>query len=164
MIATGMTRAARGPVGVYPDGGRSIWLMGMLATFKAVSAETGGPYVLYETTVPPPHIHRRETEAYYVLEGTFEFVHGERTMRASAGDFVHIPMGVVHGFTNAGHGPARFLGIVTPGGFHEQLLAALGEPAQAETLPPPPAAPPDMQRIVKIARTYDTEVLPPPER
>jgi quercetin dioxygenase-like cupin family protein len=169
MIATGTTGAERGTVGVYPDGGRSIWLIGMLATFKAVSAETGGAYALYEATVPPhlgapPHIHHRETEAFYVLEGAFEFVQGERTVRASVGDFVHIPMGVVHGFTNVGQGLARFLAIVTPGGLHEQLLAALGEPAQAATLPPPPAAPPDVRRIAEIARTYDTEVLPPPER
>src|SRR4028118_1599819 len=41
-------------VGVYPDGGRSIWLMGaLLTTFKAVSEETGGAHALYETTAPP---------------------------------------------------------------------------------------------------------------
>ena len=169
MITTETSGAERGTVGVYPDGGRSIWLMGMLITFKAVSEETGGEYALWAGTVPPqlgapPHIHHRETEAFYVLEGEFEFVQGERTVRAGVGDFVHIARGVVHGFTNVGLGPARLLGIVTPGGLHEQLLAGLGEPAQAETLPPPPAGPPDVQRIAEIAREYDTELLPPPRR
>ena len=169
MISTEATGSERGNVGVYPDGRRSIWLMGMLVTFKAVSEETGGEYALYSATVPPrvgapPHIHHRETEAFYVLEGEFEFVKGERTMRAGVGDFVHVPRGVVHGFTTVGQGPARFLAIVTPGGLHEQLLAGLGEPAQAETLPPLPAGPPDMQRIAEIARKYDTELLPPPRR
>jgi hypothetical protein len=70
----------------------------------------------------------------------------------------------MHGFTAVGPGSARFLAIVTPGGLHEQLLAGLGERAQAATLPPPPAAPPDMHRIAEIARTYNTDVLPPPGR
>jgi mannose-6-phosphate isomerase-like protein (cupin superfamily) len=166
MTSAGAMGSERGVLGVYPDGDRSIWLLGMLITFKAVSEETGGEYSLYEATVPPqlgapPHIHHRETEAFYVLDGTFEFVRGESTVRAGAGDFVHVPSGVAHGFTNVGPLRARYLGIVTPGGLHEQLLAALGEPAKAATLPPPPAGLPDVERIAEIARKYDTELLPP---
>jgi mannose-6-phosphate isomerase-like protein (cupin superfamily) len=169
MTSAGVTGSAQAAIGVYPDGSRSIWLLGMLITFKAVGEETGGEYSLYEAAVPPrlgapPHIHHRETEAFHVLEGVFEFVKGERTVRAGVGDFVYVPRGVVHGFTSVGEGPGRFLGIVTPGGLHEQLLAALGEPAKAPTLPPPPAGPPDARRIAEIARKYDTELLPPPRR
>jgi mannose-6-phosphate isomerase-like protein (cupin superfamily)/predicted enzyme related to lactoylglutathione lyase len=156
----------RGAVGIFPDGGRSIWLMGMLITFKAVSEETGGDYSLYELTVPPqlgapPHIHHRETEAYYLLDGEVEFLRGEHTVRARVGEFVFVPRGVVHGFTNVGREPARFMGIVTPGGLHEKLLSGLGEPAKTETLPPPPEGPPDVERLVQIASKYDTEILPP---
>ncbi len=162
----------RGAVGVYPDGGRSIWLMGaLLTTFKAVSEETGGEYSLYETTAPPqlgapPHIHHRETEAFYVLEGEFEFLKGERTVRAGVGEFVRVPRGVVHGFTNVGDEPARLLGIVTPGGLHEKMLAEIGEKAKAETLPPPPEGSPDMaemEKAMETALSYGTELLPPSE-
>ena len=154
-----------GAVGVYPDGGRSTWLLGMLITFKAVSEETGGEYSLYELTVPPhlgapSHIHHRETEAYYVLDGEVEFSKGERTVRAGVGQFVHVPRGVVHAFANAGQEPARFLGIVTPGGLHEKLLSSLGEPAKTETLPAPPEGPPDAERFAAIMREHDSEVLP----
>ena len=153
-------------VGVYPDGGRSIWLLGMLITFKAVSEETGGEYSLYELTVPPqlgapPHIHHRETEAYYVLDGEVEFLKGERTVRAGVGQFVHVPKGMVHAFTNAGQESARFLGIVTPGGLHEKLLSNLGEQAKTETLPGAPEGPPDAGKFAAIMREYDSEVLPP---
>jgi len=153
-------------VGVYPDGGRTIWLLGMLITFKAVSEETGGEYSLYELTVPPqlgapPHIHHRETEAYYVLDGEVEFLKGEDTVRAGVGQFVFVPRGVVHAFTNAGQEPARFLGIVTPGGLHEKLLSSLGEQAKTETLPAPPEGPPDAERFAAIMREHDSEVLPP---
>ena len=154
-------------VGVYPDGGRSIWLLGMLITFKTVSEETGGEYSLYELTVPPqlgapPHIHHRETEAYYVLDGEVEFLRGEHTVIARVGEFVFVPRGAVHAFSNAGQEPARFLGIVTPGGLHEKLLSSLGEPARTETLPAPPEGPPDAERFAAIMREYDSEVLPPP--
>jgi hypothetical protein len=47
---------------------------------------------------------------------------------------------------------------------HEQLLAALGEPAKAATLPPPPMGSPDVERMAQIARNYDTELLLPPRR
>ena len=75
--------AKRGAIGVYPEGGRSIWLLGMLITFKAVSEETGGEYSVFEQTVPPqagvpPHIHHQESEAFYVLEGEFELIHYRR--------------------------------------------------------------------------------------
>jgi mannose-6-phosphate isomerase-like protein (cupin superfamily)/catechol 2,3-dioxygenase-like lactoylglutathione lyase family enzyme len=156
----------RGAVGIFPDGGRSIWLMRMLITFKAVSEETGGDYSLYELTVPPqlgalPHIHHRETEAYYLLDGEVEILRGEHTVRARVGEFVFVPRGVIHGFTNVGREPARFMGIVTPGGLHEKLLSGLGEPAKTETLPPPPEGPPDVESLVQIASKYDTEILPP---
>ena len=169
-MSAGEARTEQGAAGVYPDGGRSIWLMGMLlTTFKAVSEETGGEYSLYETTAPPqlgapPHIHHRETEAFYVLEGEFEFLKGERTVRAGVGEFVRVPRGVVHGFTNVGDEPARLLGIVTPGGLHEKMLAEIGEKAKAETLPPPPEGSPDMTEMetaMETALSYGTELLPP---
>ena len=167
MMSAGATGSEQGVVGVYPDGGRSIWLLGMLATFKAVGEETGGEYSLYELTVPPqlgalPHIHHAENEAFYVLEGEVEFLKGEHTVRAGVGEFVFIPRGVVHAFKNVGQEPARCLGIVTPGGLAEKLLTGLGEQAKADTLPPPPEGPPDVERIMAIVSKYDTEMVLPP--
>jgi quercetin dioxygenase-like cupin family protein len=88
--------AERGVLGVYPGGGRSIWLLGMLITFKAVGEETGGEYSVFEQTVPPraempPHIHHRESEAFYVLEGEFDLLTGGQATRAGAGEFVLVP-------------------------------------------------------------------------
>src|SRR3712207_2858784 len=104
-MSAGETGTEQGALGVYPDGGRSVWLLGMLVTFKAVSEETGGEYLLYELTVPPqlgalPHIHHAENEVFYVLDGEVAFLKGERTVRVGVGEFVFIPRGVVHGFKN----------------------------------------------------------------
>jgi quercetin dioxygenase-like cupin family protein len=170
MSATEATDAMSGDheaIGVFADGGRSVWLMGMLVTFKAISADTGGAYSVYVATIPPhtgapTHIHHLETEAFYMLEGELDFIAGERNVRAASGDFLHVDKGVIHGYTNPGPATARYLGIVTPGGLHEKLFAALGKEATAETLPPAPADPPDIRRLIELASRYHTEILPPP--
>jgi len=167
--ATDTTRDEQSSVGVFPDGGRSVWLMGMLVTFKAISQDTGDAYSVYVATIPPhtgapPHIHHQETEAFYLLEGELEFIAGERTVRATSGDFLHVDKDVMHAFTNLGSAIARYVGIVTPGGLHEQLFAAIGEEATSDTVPPPPAGPPDIARLIELASRYHTEIVPPPTR
>lgn len=42
--------------------GESVWVVGDTYTFKAVSEDTGGTYMLFEASIPPqsgppPHIH-----------------------------------------------------------------------------------------------------------
>ena len=85
-------------------------------------------------------------------------------IRSGAGEFVHVPRSVVHGFTNVGDEPARLLGIVTPGGLHEKMLAEIGEQAKTETLPPPPDGPPDIEdieRMAAVGHECGIEFLPP---
>ena len=68
-----------------------------------------------------PHIHSREDELSYVLEGTIWARVGDREVEAAAGDYVWKPRGVLHTFWNAGPAPARILEVISPGGF-EQLF------------------------------------------
>ena len=79
---------------------------------------------------PGPHFHREHVDAFYVLEGTLEFINGTETVRAEAGTAVAVPPGIVHGFTNAGPGRARYLNIhASDSGFIEYLRHAVaGEP------------------------------------
>ena len=61
------------------EGARSLWVMGVLVTYKIPSHRTGGAYALFEVATPPgagppPHIHHREDEVFYVLEGEYEFL------------------------------------------------------------------------------------------
>jgi hypothetical protein len=76
-----------------------------------------------------------------------------------AGTFVNIPKGTLHTFRNAGTTPARFLGMVAPGGF-EGFFAEVGEPARDESSPP--AGPPDVEKVMAIAPKYSLEIPPPP--
>jgi mannose-6-phosphate isomerase-like protein (cupin superfamily) len=63
---------------------------------------------------PDPHVHEREVDSFYMLEGELEFTIGEETVRAGPGSFVSAPPGVRHGFKNPGPGRARFLNLHTP--------------------------------------------------
>jgi quercetin dioxygenase-like cupin family protein len=82
---------------------------------------TGGVFSVMEFTTPPgggpkPHLHEREAETFYVLEGTYEILVGDRTVRAEPGALVYSPGGSAHGFRNIGAAPARLLCTFTPGG------------------------------------------------
>lgn len=65
----------------------------------------------------PPHVHEREDEHFFVIEGEVEFLDRERTLSASAGSLVVLPRGHLHGFWNLGNSPARMLMVVSPGEF-----------------------------------------------
>lgn len=151
---------------VPPGEGESIWLLGDLYTFKAVSEDTGGAFALWETTSPPengppPHLHHREDESFYILDGELEFLVGDETVRGGPGTFLRIPKGTMHTFKSVGTTPARFLAMVVPGGF-EKFFFEAGEPATDKTSPPVQEGPPDVEKLVATAARYDCEIPPPP--
>jgi mannose-6-phosphate isomerase-like protein (cupin superfamily) len=145
--------------------GRSLWFAADLYTAKAVSEDTDGAFTLFELTAapqfgPPPHIHHREDEVYYVLEGEFEFLDNDRAFTAGAGSFVYLPKGRLHMHRNAGDTPAKALVLNTPAGL-EEFIEEGGQPATDPSSPPPPEAQ-DLERLVAIAPKYGIEVPPPP--
>jgi hypothetical protein len=70
-----------------------------------------------------------------------------------------LPKGLRHAYvvTSA---TARFLTLHNPGGF-EQFAAEVGEPAQALTLPPEPAVPPDLAALTETAARYGITIIGP---
>jgi len=97
--------------------------------FKALSADTGGAYTFgeYDLTYDfPPHIHHREDEGIYVLEGGITVSVGDDTFSMGPGDFAFMPKDVPHSITLASERPVRILAISTPGGF-EHLMEDLVE-------------------------------------
>lgn len=109
--------------------------------FLVTGSETGGAYFAMEALVPPgggppPHIHRNEDETFYVLEGECEFLLGDRWITAGVGDFVNVPRGAVHCFSNRSTADSRLVVTFTPAGierFFEEALERAVDPDQ----PPP---------------------------
>src|SRR5437763_1066745 len=63
---------------------------------------------------PDPHVHRRHTDAFYVLEGEVEFARDDGALRGGPGTWLSAPPGTPHGFRNPGVGRARVLNLHTP--------------------------------------------------
>ena len=147
-----------------PGEGRKIWMVGTdLITFKATGEDTNGQFFLIETLVlpgggPPPHIHHRESERFYVLEGEFEFLARDEWIKVAPGSFVYVPKDSLHTFKNAGDSVGRLLVIVAPAGL-DKFFEEAGEPGTDISSPP---GPPDVEKLLAIAERYGTEFPPPP--
>jgi quercetin dioxygenase-like cupin family protein len=156
------TSQAQTPVAVPNGEGEARWWFAALAEIKATAADTGGQMTIVEVTEPPGaqaplHVHHREDEAFWILEGDVTFEVGDATIHASAGDYAFGPRDIPHRYT-VGDSGCRMLFICTPGGF-EELVRDMSEPAASRTLPPPPEGPPDMERIAAVAQAHGCELL-----
>jgi quercetin dioxygenase-like cupin family protein len=116
-----------------PGMGRREEVLGTGLTYKAEAAETGGRMICVEIAVPPgvgipPHRHRDEDEAFYVLAGRVVILGdgcGEAGVALEPGGFFHGPRGLVHGFRCDGQETARLLVLVTPGSGTGAMFAEL---------------------------------------
>ena len=147
-----------------PDEGRAIWFLANRMTIKATSANTGGAFGLVESLIapgfsPPLHVHHREDESFWVLEGELTMRCGDRIFSAGPGSFVFLPRDVPHTFVVEGDAPARMLTLLTPGG-GEGVFIEGGRPAEGEGLPP--AAPPDVENLRRVSERYGAEIVGPP--
>jgi quercetin dioxygenase-like cupin family protein len=102
--------------------GERIKVRGGWLSFLAVGEQTKGAYALIETandpsTGVPLHVHEREDETWFVLEGEYTFEVGGRTFRAGPGDYVFGARNVPHSYANRTGAVARALIMVTPAGF-----------------------------------------------
>ena len=150
------------PSVVRSDEGDARWWFGSLAVIKATAAETGGQFTIVEITEPPGaeaplHVHHREDEAFWILEGDVTLEVGGTTVQASAGDYAFGPRGIPHRYT-VGERGCRMLFICTPGGF-ETLVREMSEPAAARTLPPATDSLPDLERVAAVAEANGCELL-----
>ena len=151
-------------VTLKPGEGKSLWVLGDLYTFKVVGEDTGGSFALIEVQVqpengPPPHIHHREDETFYVLDGEFSFLHGDRGFIATSGSLIYISKGTLHTFKNVGTAPGRLLVVITPAGF-EKFFEEIGEPV-IDKSSPPPFNPATVEKLLALAPKYHLEVRVP---
>jgi quercetin dioxygenase-like cupin family protein len=138
------------------------WLFGDHATFVATGEDTGGQFSLFDFFTLPqggpiPHIHTRETEFAYILEGELSYQMHDQVLTATPGTFVYKPQDHLHSFVNLGTTPTRHLEFVIPSGI-ENLFAAIGQPGP-ETSPPPPQLPPPeiLDRNFALLSQYGVE-------
>ena len=117
--------ANQAPELTYPNGNTGHYL--------ATGASTGGLFGLYrwvmgpEPSGPGPHFHRSLAESFYVLTGAVRIYDGTRWIDSEPGDFVHVPIGGIHGFRNESGAPASLLIHFVPGAPREGYFEGLAE-------------------------------------
>lgn len=146
----------------------ATWAMGSLFEMLATSTDTGAPLDVALVTQPPGvatplHVHTRESEAFYVLDGTLTYQAGDEVHRLSAGWFIHLPVGVPHAFRITGTTPARILALAVPGGLMD-LYAQVGTLATERRLPGSDGQPmaTEIARWNDLGPRYGLRVIGPP--
>ena len=148
---------------VPSNAGKRVWMTGIMVTIKADSHMTGGAYAVFEDLVLPGqgmrlHVHSREHETIYVLEGELQVVLGDQTYSARAGDFAHMARGIPHRFQNVSDKPVRMVLSYSPAGF-EQFFLDVGKPVLDPDAPPPAVTPEDMRKAREVAQSYGVMAL-----
>jgi quercetin dioxygenase-like cupin family protein len=153
------------PIALGPRDGEALWAFGALGTLKATAETTAGRVFVIEQLAPrgagsPLHVHHREDEWFYIIDGELTFWVGGNIINAPAGSFVYGPRDIPHTFVVASE-EARFLLVTEPADFGAFLRAA-SQPATQLQIPPPPTEPPDIAALTALAAEYDIEILGPP--
>jgi quercetin dioxygenase-like cupin family protein len=142
----------------YPAGRRKpVNVMGEIIMCKVTSGETNGVCSMIEEVTPPQggpplHIHEREDEILYILEGEYEVQRGGNSFKAATGSWVVLPRNVPHRFRNRGDTSSRLLATMTPGGF-ECFFEEISELSAGERL--------DMEEIAALSRKYRVQFFMP---
>jgi quercetin dioxygenase-like cupin family protein len=145
--------------------GRTISVVGDVYRFLATGDDTNGKYAIWEAIVPPgggppPHVHSREEEGFYILEGEIVLQIGDKRTVASTGMFANMPVGTPHSFKNESGKPARMLISVAPAGL-EEMFFEVGVPvAQGATTASPPSKE-EIGKLLEIAPRYGIEIRLP---
>jgi quercetin dioxygenase-like cupin family protein len=142
--------------------GERIWIVGDTMSLMATGETTAGRLVLLENLTapgggPPPHVHTREDEFFYVLDGTFEIRIGDEVHAVGPGGYAYVPRGTVHNFRNAADAPSRLLVGFTPAGM-EGFFREAGRPATDDG-PAPPVDADEIARTMAAAPKYGVEAV-----
>jgi mannose-6-phosphate isomerase-like protein (cupin superfamily) len=107
---------------------------GSVVRYLATGAMTGGDFGLYRwdlpgatTAAPSAHFHKTFSESFFVLSGKINLFNGSRWVESTAGDFMYVPPGGIHGFRNEYDEPASMLILFVPGAPREAYFEALAD-------------------------------------
>lgn len=145
--------------------GRTIAVVGDVYRFLATGDETDGKYAQWEAIVPPgggppPHVHHREVEGFYILEGEITFlVEGQRIV-ATKGMFANMPVGTQHAFRNESNQPARMIITVAPAGL-EKMFFEVGVPLSEGATTALPPTKEEIDKLLAVAPNYGIAISAP---
>jgi len=135
------------------------WVLG----HKVTPYQTTGNYNLVKgespagAQGPPPHIHKKYEEVFFILHGQMEFVLDGRQSTVTAGELVNIPAGCLHTFSNTSDEPCLWLNIHSPKGF-QSFFDTFGVPESEKDAMLQSLAAERITDVLKRAREFDMEI------
>ncbi|PIG93027.1 cupin domain-containing protein [Gloeocapsopsis sp. IPPAS B-1203] len=158
---------------IQPGEGERFQVGGDFITFKTLSEDTPGELSVIEITAAPqsgPPLHKHPPEVFYIVDGEFEFYGAspEDTVKATTGDFIHIPSGAPHAYKNVGTTPGKYLLFTSIAGnpgqlwfqkFEYEISNSLGNRVTDETSASTIPKFSDNKSMATIARKYGIEFL-----
>lgn len=159
-----MTEKSRQPYSLARGEGRAFWFGAMHRVEKADWSRTQGAFAVSEVTADagyatPPHVHSREDEALYVLEGSIDVYFDGKAMSGGPGAWFFMPRGIPHSWIVGRDMPARLLIVVSPAGF-ERFYIEHGTPAEQGRPARPSLTREQVTHI--MAEEYGITLTPPP--
>lgn len=138
-------------------------MVGDRYTYLLTGASTDGACFMFEAHVPPGsgsplHVHSREDEAFYVVEGEFEFHVNGATVRLTSGGFLQSRRGDTHNFKNVGPTAGKLIITVTPAGL-EHFFAEVGTQLGSRDDDPVPPSADEIARLVELAPKYGLTLI-----
>lgn len=145
--------------------GKTIAVVGDVYRFLATGDDTNGAYALWEAIVPPgggppPHVHSREEEGFYILEGEIAFTIDGEKLIARTGTFANMPVGTPHSFKNESDKPAKMLISVAPAGL-ERMFFEVGVPLSEGATTSSPPTKNEIEKLLAVAPDYGIEIRLP---
>lgn len=141
--------------------GPTYSVAGDLYRFLAGGDQTGGRFSIWHASIPPgggppPHIHHRENEAFYVLKGelTLYALDVDQVVKAGPGTFVHLPPDRPHRFANESDQEVETLIMAVPAGI-EKMFMQVGTPSDKAL----PMGPEEVEKLLKAAPDYGLDIL-----
>lgn len=142
IIEDDMNNFKQSPLVVLPDGGERLSIPGSEFAHKVKSTDTNNVFSVIQIITQPGkgvdlHVHEKEDELVYLLQGEIEVTLGDQTMLAVPGVTALLPRGIAHGFTNVGDTPSILIDTILPGRFDNYFvelseLYKAGEPTEHE--------------------------------
>lgn len=144
----------------------ATWALGSLFEQLVTADRTAGAFGASLVTQPPglatpTHVHTRESEAWFLLDGTITYRAGAELVELAAGDFIYLPRHVPHAFRVTGKTMARYFAVTVPGGLME-MYDLVGEPAPQRRLPDGGIPAADVARWTELAPAYGLRIVGPP--
>jgi len=148
----------------------STWYKGMLHSQMAGTADNNGAFdfvisKIPRGTEPPPHVHSREDEFFYVFSGEMRVYVGGEVFTVKAGECMFLPRLEPHAWVITSE-VFHFIALLTPGGFTDALIK-MSTPAERMEIPidadTPTYANADLTETIKVHEQYGVRLLTPEE-